>query len=360
MKMKIALLNLPFDANYGGNLQRYALVSFLQKAGYEIEHINLRFNYQLPWYKLPFSYIWRILQKITIDNKKHIFVEKHLKEEANRKNKNAELFYNKYIPHTHIITKKNDLYKLPHYDAYIVGSDQVWRKAMTKQYGLSTYFFDFVKEGNIKIAYGVSLGSDKNELTSKEIENLGKLYKQFKTTSVREDSALQLFKSYQWTSPQAIQVIDPTFLLTKNEYIKLIDSGSTKPCPGELFCYILDNTLQKDNIIQHLASEKQLEVFKTKLDGSVSIEQWLRSFKDAQHIVTDSYHGLIFSIIFNKPFTLIRNEKRGNARFDSLLTLFDIKINSNSIDWNKINLKIDEEREKAMKFIQKALNSKNA
>lgn len=91
------------------------------------------------------------------------------------------------------------------------------------------------------------------------------------------------------------------------------------------------------------------------MDGNTSIEQWLRSFRDAQYIITDSYHGLVFSIIFNKPFTLIRNEKRGNARFDSLLKTLDISTDNN-INWTKVNSNIQTEREKALLFIKKSLS----
>lgn len=356
IKMKIALLNLPFDSNFGGNLQRYALITILKREGYDIEHINLRINYQLPFYKIPFSYTKRLLKKLFLKDKRPILLEQYYRKKSLERNKKAESFYQKYIPHTLEITRKKDLYKLPHYDAYIVGSDQVWRKAMTKQFGLSTFFFDFIKDNSaIKIAYGASLGSDKNELSLKEIKYLGKLYKHFKAISVRENSAMQLFKEYQWNIPQAVQVLDPTLLLSKEDYINLIKAGKTDTCPGNLFCYILDNNKEKEKKIQEIAKQKNLEPFKIQLNGNSSIEQWLQSFQDAQHIITDSYHGLVFSIIFNKPFTLIKNEKRGNARFDSLFKILDIPTNEN-IDWTKININIQKEREKAIRFINAALH----
>ena len=354
--MNIALLNLPFDANFGGNLQRYALITILKKEGHNIEHINLRNNYHLPWYKYPFSYTKRIIKKIFLNSKMPIRIEQYSKKKNLEKNKKAEAFYQKYIPHTKEITQKRDLYKLPLYDAYIVGSDQVWRKTMTKQFGISTFFFDFVKTpSTIKMAYAVSLGSDRNELTPKEIRHMKSLYKQFNSVSVRETSAIQLFEKYKWDFPQAIQVLDPTLLLTKDDYINLINTNKTEPCPGNLFCYILDFNKEKEKIIQKIASQQDLKPFIIQLDGNTSIEQWLRSFQDAQYIITDSYHGLVFSIIFNKPFTLIQNEKRGNARFDSLLKILDIPTDNN-INWTEINANIQREREKALLFIKKSLS----
>lgn len=356
--MKIALLNLPFDSNYGGNLQRYALITILQRNGYDVEHINLRFNYKLPWYKVPFSFLKRIIKKLIFRDNNPILLEQQKIREINRRNKNAEIFYNQYIPHTKVINNKKELNRLPKYEAYIVGSDQVWRKSMTKAYGLNTYFFDFIKDdSSIKIAYGVSLGSEQNELLATEIQKLGQFYKKFSAVSVRENSALKMFQSYNWTSPQAIQVLDPTLLLSIEDYIKLINNGKTYHSPGEIFCYILDKNKEKEKIIHDTTNQLKLKPFFIDLErGDTSIEQWLRSFQDAKHVITDSFHGLVFSIIFNKPFTLIRNEKRGNARFDSILQTFNIPLNG-QIDWGNINTKIIQEREKAMKFITQALEN---
>lgn len=358
--MNIALLNLPFDSNYGGNLQRYALITILQRNGYRVEHINLRFNYKLPWYKIPFSYSKRIIKRLIFHDKNPILLEQQMENEAIARNRLAEVFYNKYIPHTKSINNKKGLNKLPKYDAYIVGSDQVWRKSMTQAYGLSTYFFDFVKDTiTTKIAYGVSLGNNNNELTQTEIKKLRRLYKRFTAVSVRESSAIEIFQNYQWTMPQAIQVLDPTLLLSKEDYNKLIDNGNTHHSSGNLFCYILDNDPVKEKIILEEIDKLKLTPFYINLkEKNTSIEQWLRSFRDAKHIITDSFHGLVFSIIFNKPFTLIRNERRGNARFDSILELFNIPTNKQEeIDWEYINFKIQEERKKALEFIIQTLNS---
>lgn len=355
--MKIALLNLPFDSNFGGNLQRYALITFIKSLGHDIEHINLRHNYKLPWYKIPFAYSKRILRKIFTKDKRPILLENYIKKIDNKRNQAANIFYKKYIPHTQEITQKKELYKLPNYDIYIVGSDQVWRKKMTSQFGLSTYFLDFIKNQKvIKVAYSVSLGSSNNELTPKEIKNLGKLYKQFNAVSVREDSAVKLFQSYKWIKPTAIHTVDPTFLLSQKNYIKLINSGNTYPSNGNLFCYILDINNDKKRIIHETAKKLELKPFFITIDENVSIEQWLRAFHDSKYVITDSYHGLVFSIIFNKPFLLLENEKRGNARFESILKMFNLKANSEKYDWNYINLTIKKEQERSIIFLQKALS----
>lgn len=355
--MKLALLNLPFDSNYGGNLQRYALITILQRNCYDVEHINLRFNYNLSWYKIPFYYSIRIIKKLIFNDKKPILLEQQLTKDAIKRSKVAEIFYNKYIPHTKPINNKKELRLLPKYNAYIVGSDQVWRKSMTRAYGLSTYFFDFIDDASlIKIAYGVSLGSNENELTQNEILQLSKLYEKFDAVSVRESSAIDMLQNYKWTNPKAIQVLDPTFLLSKEDYNKLIDEGNTYQSPGNIFCYILDNNSEKEKKIFEVTSHlKGNPFYIDPQKGDISIEQWLRSFRDANHVITDSFHGLVFSIIFNKSFTLIRNKKRGNARFDSVLKILKIQENEQDLNWSTINLIIQQEKKKAINFLTQSL-----
>ena len=109
-----------------------------------------------------------------------------------------------------------------------------------------------------------------------------------------------------------------------------------------MFCYVLDINQKIEKCISAIAKEKKLTPFYATLTGkhSMSIEQWLRSFMDSEYIVTDSYHGMVFSLIFNKPFYLLYNDFRGNARFDSLIRIIDTPINMDSFNWEKINKNI--------------------
>ena len=327
--MKIALLNLPYDNNYGGNLQRYALMKILQDMGHDVTHINLRFHWQLPWYKMPYVYVKRIIKKLFIDHHACIFLEKNLNERYEQLCKVTDSFYERYIKHTDAIFDLKQLSELNGFDAFIVGSDQVWRKSIANKY-LKSMFLDFIpkRQKILRIAYGVSLGTDKNELSERETLHLATLYKLFNAVSVREESALPLFDSYGWVSPKASAVLDPTLLLDKADYIELIN-------------------------------ELGLKAFNISLkDGSsVSIEQWLRSFNDAEYVITDSYHGLLFSIIFRKPFYLFRNQNRGNARFDSVLDTFGFSADADNseFDWNQLSNQLDDKRNQSLAFLSKVL-----
>lgn len=330
-KINFGLINLPFDNNYGGNLQRYALIKVLSDLGCHVEHIYMRKYQYLPWYLVPYKYLGRILLNIFRKDNKPIRMEKYINEITDLNNNKVLEFYNKYIPHTRIITSKNDLLKLPLYDAYIVGSDQVWRKSITRQFGLDLYFLNFLNNNNVKrYAYAVSFGSVENELTAKDFKKIENLYHKFNMVSVREKSGLDLIMKYGWTVPKAIQCLDPTLLLNKEDYVSLIEKTNTHPATGNLFCYILDYKDEYNEIIAQVAKEKGLVPFMLNLNNSqdISIEQWLRYFNDAEYVITDSYHGTVFSIIFNKCHLVLENEKRGNARIQDLHRIFVSSNNS--------------------------------
>lgn len=360
--MRIALLNLPFDNNFGGSLQRYALVKVLQAMGHEVIHINLIENYHLPWWKVPYSYPKRILRRYIFRKSDRIFIEKYFNKQLRMNSVLMQEFYKKYIPHTDVVVDIQGVKRVcaAHFDAYIVGSDQVWRKNMTRQIGLANYLFKFVTDVKAKrIAYAVSLGTDKNELTESEIVNLTKLYKKFNAVSVREVSALKLLRQYGWNSPQAITALDPTLLLSVDDYLKLMRySEKSSTTSSEIYCYILDMTEQKRMFIEEKSCQLQKNYKIINLDGfnKISVEDWLTNIYEAEVVITDSYHGTVFSILFNKPFLFLGNEKRGNTRIQSLFQSLEIEPDATLfLDWSRINQKIYGLRKEAECFLMKAL-----
>lgn len=357
--MKIALLNLPVDNNFGGNLQRYALVKVLQDMGHEVVHINLRYDYS----KSFVGKLWTMFRRFA-GNCYHLRCRPLLPEwEYKNKLRYVDKFYNRYIPHTEIYGKdfKEKFKLLPQFDFYIVGSDQVWRKRMTgvNGYGISTYFLDFLSDDQKRIAYGVSLGTNEDELLDDEITKLKGLYEKFCAVSVREKTALNIFDKYHWINPHAVSVLDPTMLLSASDYCHLIDNAKTTQCNGDMFCYILDMEDEKKSKIDQLKTEMNLTPFVYSIDDKqknlVSIEQWLRAFRDCKFVVTDSYHGLIFSIIFRKPFYLFRNKNRGNARFDAVRDLFGLDLNNSIQDYSFIDSILNEMKERSVDFLNQNL-----
>ena len=359
-KKKIALLNFPLDNNFGGNLQRYALMRVLNEMGYDVTHLSTQFQFEdnCSAFKRITSYI-----KYKFGLYPSNYIPAWIRQSKYKKGLKAIMpFYNKYIKHTQIICSYQELKKFDYFEAYIVGSDQVWRRSMSYKYPFSSMFLEFLKDKHRikRIAYGVSFGTSEDEIPDSEKPELAELYKMFDAVSIREDSGFQLLKKYGWNHPKAIQVLDPTLLLPRQWYSEIIDEGKTLPLEGDMFCYVLDSKKEIDDIINEVALQKHLRPFRTSIDpiNMVSIEQWLRSFRDAKYIVTDSFHGFVFSIIFNKPVKLVYNKRRGNDRFDSLQRLLNYNPEDANIDWDRINDKIKHYANLSRNFLRVSLETK--
>ncbi len=353
-KKKIALLNLQVDDNFGGHLQRYALISTLQKLGNEVEHLNTRFpNSKKSIIKRLKGGLKRLVLypyyaiKRNAEYKPLWLFKYYIRHEAV-----TEAFYDKYIPHTKRIYSNEELAQYQDFDCFVVGSDQVWRKNYASLYGLGTYMFDYLPTDKKRVAYGVSMGTDKNELSEQNIADFKVQYERFKAVSVREVTGLDLLNSYGCTNPKAEWVIDPTLLLDAEDYNKVINEGKTYPLEKKIFCYILNLDELKKDVITRIAREKSMDYQIWSPEQNLTVEQWLRSIRDAEYVITDSYHGLLFSLIFNKPFHLLRNESRWNARFDSIAEQLDVKLDAATQDYGKINNAIADSRAKSIRFLE--------
>ena len=260
------------------------------------------------------------------------------------------------------------------YEGYIVGSDQVWRPAYNN---LNNTYLSFAERWNVKrIAYAASFGTDEKEYSTEQIVMCTPLIQRFDAVSVREDSGVTLCKEY--FGVQAQHVLDPTLLLDKEDYIKLVEEKGFGPSKGNLFVYLLDENEEKMALVNRVAKGNNLAPFfvKVKSDNIYApvedriqphVEKWLRAFMDAKFVITDSFHGCVFSILFNKPFIAIGNSDRGLARFNSLLRMFDLEdrlvldvrkqenILDTSIDWGKVNQILVCQRELAYSFITNSI-----
>ena len=169
---------------------------------------------------------------------------------------------------------------------------------------------------------------------------------------------------------EALHVLDPTMLLDKEDYIRLIEAAGTPKSKGTLLNYILDETSEKRALIERIAKEKGLVPFRvnSRVEDRTApieeriqppVEKWLRGFYDAEFVVTDSFHACVFSILFGKPFVVVGNKERGIARFESLLKMFGLedRLVCNIDDYNHVGeMKYDEgrlqeKREQSRKFL---------
>jgi hypothetical protein len=239
---------------------------------------------------------------------------------------------------------------------------------------------DFVPSIKKKIAYAVSFGNSGQGYTACLIRKSRKLIKEFYAVSFREQAGLDIARKFHWKfNKQPQLVIDSTLLLKADDYLQLFKDKRSGTSPN-LFYYILD----KDNIIEKFIQKASKEL-NLKSYGIDSLEPnigeatsillpspvaWLQNIALADFIITDSFHGTLFSIIFNKPFVTIMNSNRGANRYQPLLDRLDLterlirkedlsslSIDSLSkIDWDDVNKKIELYRQKSLTFLKKALS----
>lgn len=212
------------------------------------------------------------------------------------------------------------------FDAIIVGSDQVWRKQYINDRHYQSYFLDFVDGKKCrKIAYAASFGKDHWEGVG-DAERIGALLKDFTAVSTREQSGVRICRD-TFGYPGALHLLDPTLIMSREFYVtQIIEKHvSTDFKISGLLTYILDEEGGKADIIRR-AMEATGSVSATHLKGfntsghTYTVPEWLAGFHQADFIVTDSFHGMIFSIIFEKDFIAIGNKSRGLERFTSLLS----------------------------------------
>jgi hypothetical protein len=328
--MKIGILTLPIAENYGGILQALALYRYLHSQGHDVVLIYKK-SQQILWKE----FIRKILLKIPFHNIRNIKTNNQLQIELETKKKLHKLFIEKEIfKISQDLYTKQDLenfVKKENFDAVIVGSDQVWRKTYIDDKYYKSYFLDFVDGSKIKkIAYAASFGKDHWE-GKDDIKEISKLLADFTAVSTREKSGVDICKN-SFGFDNAKHVLDPTMLMTKEFYKNEIISkyDTSRVFKGGLLTYVLDEENEKKEIINFV--KENLKIDKVHhLKGfnisktTYSVPEWLASFANADFVVTDSFHGMVFSIIFEKDFIVIGNEDRGIDRFISLLSLLDLE-----------------------------------
>lgn len=359
--MKIGIITLPLNTNYGGILQAYALRTLLQRLGHEVYILeSKRPPFHSKWV-LPLVWIKRFIYKYLFHQNVEVF--KHPNE---RIRQYTDVFIKKYINILQFENWNSELLK--DFDCFIVGSDQIWRPCYVSC--LNHAFLDFTTNLNVRrIAYAVSFGTDKQEYTIDQIKTCKALVERFLAVSVREDTGVDLCKSY--FNVLATHVLDPTMLLTVSDYLYLFKSKAIPKSKGDLFVYILDENPEEKQFISEFATKFKLSPFHTnakvhQYDAPIAeriqppLEFWLRGIYDAKFVITDSFHACVFSILFHKPFLVIGNVSRGLSRVESLLKLFKLedclittldRVPPISINWTEVDEILELNREKSKKFL---------
>lgn len=367
MKSKVGILTLHQITNYGGILQAYALQRVIKSFGYDVEVIEKSMYCDSPSaIKKVFLYSWRIFQKKVLRKSISIKKEEHQNERVTLWYESAKLtlpFVEKHIRHRYV--NSFDEIHSDDYRTIVVGSDQIWRPVYVEDVymEIEDAFLSFARKWNVnRISYAASFGSEEWEYTNEQTKKCKELLSLFKAVSCREDKGVEFCKQHL-DYPNAVTVLDPTLLLTKQDYESLIGDNK-ESLKGDLMTYVLDKNKKSDDIINYVAQKESLTPFSVKAKTSYNsnnaamedklqppVEKWLQGFRDAKFIITDSFHACVFAIIFRKPFVVCLNSDRGIARYKTLLSKFNLEYrlvceyNPQQIDAIlKQPLKIDEVR----------------
>ncbi len=322
--MRIAILTIPLNANYGGILQAYALQTTLENmGGNDVVVLDNPYLLNIPPKPLrPFVYAARL-----VGRKLGLYRGNIKKEEAkNNYCANTWHFVHNNI-HEYFINGLKDIPK-DRFDAIVVGSDQIWRPYFFHLHfgDMPDAFLRFAEQWNVKrISYAPSFGVEKWEYSDAETIACKKCISQMDAVSCREAEGVEMCRKYL-DCDNVKHVLDPTMLLTKDDYRKFVkvSDGNT----GRMLVYVMDDDEDKRRLVNKVAKERSLtpcSIYKPNEVSPPSVEYWLQQFEDAEYVVTDSFHACVFSIIFGKEFIVYGNQNRGLSRFTSLLKMFGLE-----------------------------------
>ena len=339
--MKLAIITQPLFDNYGGILQCYALQTILQRMGHEV--IVLRRN-GMPLNTWIFllrcvSFLKCIIRRYLLGQKQWAIINPWALWYVPDKSKwlygSRRLlaqFIDKHFQQSSPLTSTDDMARWANThpcDAFVVGSDQVWRGAYNADVTESFCSFLPDTDPRRRIVYAASFGTEYVDISPEKLPECRRLAQFFSAVSVREQSAIRLAKEALGIEPQ--WVLDPTMLLTADDYRSLWQHEESQ-WEG-ITTYVLDASEEKSQIQHDVSQTLSLPVNALMLppidqDGKlvdmIPVEGWLKAFAQASFVITDSFHGCVFSIIHRKPFIAIANRERGIDRFTSLLGYFGL------------------------------------
>lgn len=290
----------------------------------------------------------------------------------------AEEFAKKYLNLTEPIKNYHDFISLNNEcEIFITGSDQVWNPEITRVHSSGVheniYLLDFVKNKNKKIACAASFGLDdlfNTTLQNRAYSEIFDFYiHQFDAVSVREDDGVKILKND--FNMNSTQILDGAFYIPAKKLEEMTKNYIKRE--NYIGCFTLPYFQSQKwygEILDKISKKLDIPVKNYNFNSTKSVEEWLGFIKNADFIVTDSYHAVVFSIIFNVPFIQIANAKT-QSRFTSLFRLLNIENNSiqenqtsnfninavvRNFDWNNINNIISLEINKAQSWMSNAIS----
>lgn len=355
----VAILNMRFPTNnYGAILQSFALSEIIKKLGYKPKVIN--------------------------------YISKELnKDRDNISISPLDKFREEKIQYTLPCYSVDDLINLnKNFNTFVVGSDQVWNyNYLNSAYknDIGRYFLNFVSPLKNIFSYAASMAENHWDGDENEVKIVKNALNHFSAISVREKSGVYICKNL--FDVKAKCVLDPTLLLKQSDYQKIIELENIKQNDEKYFAYFtldsnLEENITKNEVLKKFINKNKLQLKNVR--GEIkkvlgqdkfiynSVPSWLNYIKNCEFIITDSYHCVIFAILFKKQFIVIERGYAGNERLNSLLSILQIKnrfypslediqydyLLNDKIDYVKVYKKLNIERNKSTDFLKKSLEIK--
>ena len=340
---KIGILNLQNSHNFGACLVTFALQNVIQKLGYKVEVIDFR----------P-------------ENRKHLSAKQ--RKNLQKLGQAFESFRKKFLIRSRVCFNFDDLCELnSRYDTFVVGSDQVWRYGYVANY-LPEFFLKFADDDKVLLSYAASFGVDYWEGDDKSVNEVSQALKRFQAISVREKSGEKI--CHDVFGVEAQHVLDPTLLLKASDYDAIIDSASSaarlqKKYVAYMFLDHDDANVEK---IRSWAKQKNFEVINLGANENVyrNVGEWLNLIKNAEYVITDSFHCVCFALIFHKAFLCVKNRRRGIERLKSLLKSLNLmphlveELDGNlasimAVNYKEVDALLEEKKKISLDFLIKSL-----
>lgn len=268
-------------------------------------------------------------------------------------------FRRKYLPSMTVLMSKINKKRIPKADYTIVGSDQVWNPAITKE-NATSYFLDFA-EGTKKISLSSSFGINKPAVEDSVVQSLNS----FSAISVREETGEAYLRSIIHNKPIS-RLVDPTIALGNFEEIV-----KKKQKKSEIYTFVFSEGRKEHELIKEVSVFMNLPVHKMSMQERVfnsSPVDWISNFKYYDCIITNSFHGLVFSLLFKKNFFILQSTNESQfTRLSSLLKLLNLedrfvqsksdieRVGNNSIDYDLVFERLNNERKRFVDYVSNAI-----
>ena len=376
IKMKIGLVIFPFVPSHGSILQTFAIYTKLKEMGHSVTIINR---------EKPEPSLYTVIRR-SFSNLKNKIIGNYRGPVLYRGNspeaimKNLKPFIDSYFG-SDVVTvyskEDSNAYVLSHaFDAFVVGSDQVWRSKYVPD--VYHYYLDFLPENSTakRIAFCPSFGSDDWEYGKEVTEKCKKLLSLFNAVAVREKGGVNLCHKY--LNKEVSHLFDPTILFPASVYFDKFVKGWERECDVASI-YYLDINSEKTAIVDRICKRlnlksvyviNRIQDYNAKISDRIapSLSTWMSGIFNSRFIITDSFHATMFALYFNKPFITVINERRGAARFRSLMEELELKgrfvstldavtneLIQSSFNWVRINKFLELQRTASINFLTKSL-----